>query len=384
MPTLISDTDGKASGATAKAFLVREAHAAGFGDVGVADPAKFGDLAGGRLKAAVAAGHHGEMSWLRTTLDRRSHPHGLWPEARAIVMLGQNYGPARDPMADLTRTDRGVVSVYARGRDYHDVMKGRMKTLAQRFVARYGGDVKVFVDTAPVMEKPLAQSAGIGWQGKHTNLVSRRFGSWLFLGAIFTTLALPADAPHADRCGRCRRCLDVCPTDAFPAPYKLDARRCLAYLTIEAPGMIPRAFRAAMGNRIFGCDDCLAVCPWNRFAQEARDMKIAPPHASDEPPHLADLAGLDDAAFRKRYAGTPVKRLGRERFVRNVMVAVGNAPAGTHESAIREGTADDAPQVRAASAWAARRTMGRAAFAALRDMRLGAEHNSMVRQEWRV
>jgi epoxyqueuosine reductase len=258
-------------------------------------------------------------------------------------------------------------------------MKGRMKTLAQRLVAGFGGDVKVFVDTAPVMEKPLAQLAGIGWQGKHSNLVSRRFGSWLFLGALFTTLDLPADEAHADRCGSCRRCLEVCPTDAFPAPYKLDARRCLAYWTVEAKEMMPRALRPAMGNRIFGCDDCLAVCPWNSFARRTSEAKLAGEEAARP---LAELGELDDAAFRKRFSGTPVKRIGRERFVRNVMIAVGNAAVGDFAPLLARRAADEAPQVRAAAAWAARRSLPQSDLDRLRDERLALEDDPMVRAEW--
>ncbi len=375
MPTSISDTDA------AKRFLLAQAREAGFDEIAVCDPAAIGADMGERLGEALAAGRHGEMAWLDTTRERRAHPKALWSEVNAVVLLALNYGPDHDPLADLAATDRGLISVYAQGRDYHDVMKGRMKTLAGQLVARYGGDVKVFVDTAPVMEKPLAQAAGIGWQGKHTNLVSRRFGSWLFLGALFTTLRLAPDAPHADRCGRCRRCLDICPTNAFPAPYKLDARRCLAYLTVEAPGMIPVEFRAAMGNRIFGCDDCLAVCPWNRFAKTARDMKIAPREANAPAP-LAELAALDEAGFRKRFSGTPVRRLGRERFVRNVMVAVGNARDQRLAPTILARAEDEAPQVRAAAAWAARRTLAPEAWRALAARRLASERDPAVRAEW--
>ncbi|MEM0908897.1 MAG: tRNA epoxyqueuosine(34) reductase QueG [Pseudomonadota bacterium] len=374
MPTSTSSAE------TAKRFLIEDAKALGFDAAGVADPATFGALAGERLDAALADGRHGEMGWLADTAERRRHPRALWDAVQAVVVVGQNYGPAQDPMEDLARIDEGIVSVYARRRDYHDVMKGRLKTLAQRFVARHGGDVKVFVDTAPVMEKPLAAAAGIGWQGKHTNLVSREYGSWLFLGALFTTLALPADAPHVDRCGGCRRCLDVCPTDAFPAPYQLDARRCLAYLTIEAPGMIPAPFRKAMGNRIFGCDDCLAVCPWNRFARTARDLKLAPRDDGTAP--LEELATLTDDAFRKRYSGTPVRRLGRERFVRNVMVAVGNASSAAHDAVIKAGVRDEAPQVRAAAAWAAQRRLPADEYAALAHHALAQERDPAVRAEW--
>jgi epoxyqueuosine reductase len=360
----------------AKRFVIAEARAAGFDEVRVADPAAVGPEVGARLDAALADGHHGDMNWLPETAGRRRHPAALWPEVRSVVMLGMNYGPRRDPLADLSRRDRGVVSVYARGRDYHDVMKGRMKGVGQRLAARYGGDLKVFVDTAPVMEKPLAAAAGVGWQGKHTNLVSRRFGSWLFLGALFTTLPLPADAPHEDHCGSCRRCLDVCPTNAFPAPYRLDARRCLAYWTVEAKTLMPRAFRRAMGNRVFGCDDCLAVCPWNRFAAESREARLA---GEDEPAPLEELAALDDGAFRQRFAGTPVKRIGRARFVRNVMVAAGNA--GLADVAER-GTADEAAEVREAAAWAARETMAPDRYAQLRAARLVAETDEAVRREW--
>lgn len=360
-------------------FAKGEAAALGFDEARVVAASAVGPDLGARLSRALADGHHGDMDWLASTAARRRHPQALWGEVRSILMVAMNYGPSRDPMADLDKREAGVVSVYARGRDYHDVMKGRLKTLAQKLCARWGGDVKVFVDTAPVMEKPLAALAGIGWQGKHTNLVSRRHGSWLFLGALFSTLELAPDAPSADHCGSCRRCLDVCPTDAFPAPYRLDARRCLAYLTIEAKGMIPRAFRAPMGNRIFGCDDCLAVCPWNRFASAAREAKLA---GEAEPAPLAELAALGDGAFRKRYAGTPVKRLGRERFVRNVMVAVGNSAAPALGDLAVRLSADEAPQVRAASAWAARRLLPAERVRALAAERLAKERDGAVRAEW--
>ena len=373
MPTSTSDP------ALAKRDAVADAVAAGFDEARVADPATFGAEHGERLDAAISAGHHGAMGWLAGTVDRRRHPQALWPDARAVLVCAMNYGPRTDPREALRDKGRGALSVYARGRDYHDVMKGRLKGVAQRLVARHGGDVKVFVDTAPVMEKPLAAAAGVGWQGKHTNLVSRRAGSWLFLGSIFTTLPLPADPSEADHCGSCRRCLDVCPTDAFDGPYRLDARRCLAYLTVEAPGMIPRRYRKALGNRIFGCDDCLAVCPWNRFARHASEAKLA---GGEEPAPLAELAALDDAAFRRRYAGTPVKRLGRERFVRNVMVAMGNAGAAADRATIIDRTADEAPQVRAAAVWAAGEVLQGDEFAALRAVRLPQERDGMVIAEW--
>lgn len=280
--------------------------------------------AGARLRAFVALGRQGSMDWLGDRLDERTDPRGLWPEVRSVVMLGMNYGPAGDPLATLSEPGAGNISVYARGRDYHDVLKGRLKEIANLLEARSGAKVKVFVDTAPVMEKPLAAAAGLGWQGKHTNLVSRDFGSWLFLGAIFTTAELPPGAPIEDRCGSCRACLDACPTDAFPAPYQIDARRCISYLTIEHAGPIPHALRPAMGNRIYGCDDCLAACPWNKFAATAREAKLAA-RADLEAPRLADLAALDDAGFRALFSASPVKRIGRERFLRNVAIAIGNS-----------------------------------------------------------
>jgi epoxyqueuosine reductase len=327
-----------------------EALALGFDAVGFA-PAALAPIVRTRLQAFLQAGHHGAMAWLAERAGPRCHPQALWPEARSVICLGLSYAPAEAQLASLGRLDRGTISVHARHRDYHDIVKGRLKHLAQFIVSRFGAAVKVFVDTAPVMEKPLAQQAGLGWQGKHTNLVSRRHGSWLFLGEIYTTLEIPPDAPHADRCGRCTRCLDACPTGAFPAPYRLDATRCIAYLTIEHPGPIPHEFRPALGNRIYGCDDCLAVCPWNRFAAATRAAKLqARPDLID--PKLAELAGLGDAAFRARFAGSPVRRIGRSRFVRNVLMAIGNAgdlsllPAAAHL------LPDPDPVVAEAAAWA--------------------------------
>jgi epoxyqueuosine reductase len=321
------------------------------------------------------------MDWLATTAARRGDPRTLWPEVRAVVMLGVNYGPAGDPLAILTARERGAISVYAQGDDYHDVIKPKLKALARWLVANAGGDVKVFVDTAAVMEKPLAASAGLGWQGKHTNLVSRGFGSWLFLGAIFTTLELPADAPEADHCGHCRACLDVCPTAAFPAPYRLDARRCISYLTIEHKGPIPRELRPLIGNRIYGCDDCLAVCPWNKFAQAGRDARLAA-RAALQAPRLADLAGLDDAAFRALFAKSPVKRTGRDRFVRNVLIAIGNS-GDPGLAAAAEARLDDAsPLVRGAAVWALGRLVGTERVAALAAARRPAERDPAVVDEW--
>ncbi|MDE2005496.1 MAG: tRNA epoxyqueuosine(34) reductase QueG [Rhodospirillales bacterium] len=333
------------------AGLIRaRALALGFDAVGFAR-AELGTEARERLAAFLAAGRHGEMGWMAARAEARAAPRALWPEVVSIISLGLSYAPADDPLAALARRERGVISVYARNRDYHDVLKGRAKHLAQFVVARFGAGVKVFVDTAPVMEKPLARAAGIGWQGKHTNLVSRRHGSWLFLGEIYTTLAIPPDAPHADRCGSCTRCLTACPTDAFPAPYQLDATRCISYLTIEHRGPIPPALRPAMGNRIYGCDDCLAVCPWNRFAAAGREAKLAA-RADLTAPALAELAALDDAGFRARFAGSPIKRIGRDRFARNVAIAIGNSGEAALAPAAARLAADPDPVVAEAGAWA--------------------------------
>jgi epoxyqueuosine reductase len=321
------------------------------------------------------------MDWLAAQPERRGDPQTLWPEVRAVVMLGVNYGPDRDPTAILKQRDRGAISVYAQGDDYHDVIKKRLKGLARWFVAQAGGDVKVFVDTAAVMEKPLAAAAGIGWQGKHTNLVSRRFGSWLFLGALFTTLELPVDHPEDDNCGSCAACLDVCPTAAFPAPYRLDARRCISYLTIEHEGPIPRELRPLMGNRIYGCDDCLAVCPWNKFAQEGHEAKLAG-RAVLAAPALGELAQLDDAGFRKLFARTAVKRTGRDRFVRNVLIAIGNSRDPALAVAAARLLDDPAVGVRGAAVWAAARLVSPQVFADLAARYRTAETDPSVREEW--
>ena len=347
------------AGARARDAIRAKALASGFDAVGFA-PAELGPEARDRLGAFLAAGHHGDMGWLADRADQRAHPRALWAEARSVVALGLSYAPEGDPLATLARPSRGNISVYARNRDYHDVVKGRLKHLAAFIASRFGPgapgapEVKVFVDTAPVMEKPLAQSAGLGWQGKHTNLVSRAHGSWLFLGEIYTTLALPPDPPHADRCGSCARRMAACPTAAFPAPYRLDATRCISYLTIEHRGPIPHALRPLMGNRIYGCDDCLAACPWNRFARAAAEPKL---RARDDltAPGLADLAALDDAGFRARFAGSPVKRIGRDRFVRNVLVAIGNSADPALLPSARRLLADPDPVVAEAAAWAVAR-----------------------------
>jgi epoxyqueuosine reductase len=332
-----------------------------------------------RLSAFLQAGHHGEMDWMADRAAWRADPQGMWPAARSVIMLGVNYGPEQDPLTILQQRDRAAISVYAQGDDYHDVVKKKLKALAGHIFQTFGAEVKVFVDTAPVMEKPLAQKAGLGWQGKHTNLVSREFGSWLFLGSIFTTLELPPDAAEDDHCGNCHACLDICPTDAFPAPYRLDARRCISYLTIENKGPIPREFRAQMGNRIYGCDDCLAVCPWNKFASAASEMKLA---ARDElkSARLSDLAMLDDAGFRALFRKSPVKRIGRDRFLRNVMIAIGNSGDAALADAARRALDDASPLVRGAAVWALSRLLPPEAFAAL--ARTVQESDEDVRREW--
>jgi epoxyqueuosine reductase len=332
-------------------------------------------------RAFVEAGRHGTMGWLAREPDRRAAPRGLWPEARSAVVVAMNYGPAHDPMAVLEEPDRAAISVYAQHRDYHDVVKGRLKELAGWLQRRTGEAVKVFVDTAPLLEKPLAERAGIGWQGKHTNLVSRRFGSWLFLGEILTAAVLEPDAAERDHCGNCRRCLDVCPTDAFPRPYELDARRCISYLTIEHKGPIPRTFRAAMGNRVYGCDDCLAVCPWNKFAAVAQEAKLQAREDLKAPP-LGELLALDDAAFRRLFSGSPIKRIGRDRFVRNVLIAAGNSGDAGLLVGIDPLLADPAPVVRGAAVWACRRLAPADVVERLRDTHLPGEGDSEVRDEW--
>ncbi len=337
--------------------------------------------AGAHLAAFLADGRHGTMDWMARNAAARAAPRALWPQARSVVVLGANYAPADDPGEQCARASCGAISVYAQGDDYHDVLKAKLKRLGVFLHERFGAEVKVFVDTAPVMEKPLAQAAGLGWQGKHTNLVSRAFGSWLFLGCVFTTLELAPDAPEPDHCGQCRRCLDVCPTAAFTAPYEIDARRCISYLTIEHKGHIAQEFRAAMGNRIYGCDDCLAVCPWNKFAQDARESRFHARDALKSPP-LAALAALDDAGFRALFRGSPVKRIGRDRFVRNVLIAIGNcgdsALAGSAESLL----GDASPLVRAMAVWALSRLVDRASLRALAETAAPQETDPDVLREW--
>jgi epoxyqueuosine reductase len=352
------------------------------------DPVRFAAATlapqiGARYRAALASGHHGTMDWLAREPERRVSPDALWPAARTAIVCGLNYGPDRDPLPELAAADRGYVSVYARHRDYHDVLKGRLKELAGWIASRFAAEVKVFVDTAPILEKPLAQRAGLGWQGKHTNLVSRGFGSWLFLGEILTDLELPADAPEGDHCGSCRRCLDICPTNAFPAPYRLDARRCISYLTIEHRGPIPRALRPLLGNRIYGCDDCLAVCPWNKYAQASRELKLKAREDLVATP-LAELARLDDAAFRLRFAGSPVKRIGRERFVRNTLIAIGNSGEPGLAAEAEALLEDASPLVRGAAVWALARLVPAERMRHLRATFEKRETDAEVRAEWAV
>jgi epoxyqueuosine reductase len=367
--------------ATVKESIRDRALAAGFDAVGFAAP-DLGGEAAEALREFLANGYHGDMGWLAAKADRRAVPRALWPEVKSILVVGANYGPASDPLAALDRSGTGAVSVYAQGRDYHDVLKKRLRALAGWLDRTYGCGVKLFVDTAPVMEKPLAELAGIGWQGKHTNLVSRAFGSWLFLGTVYTTLALEADPPEADHCGACRQCLDVCPTQAFPVPYRMDARRCISYLTIEHEGHIAAEFRAAMGNRIYGCDDCLAVCPWNKFARRTAHDEFLP-RVELIAPKLADLARLDDAAFREVFSGSAIKRLGRDRFVRNVLIALGNSGDLGAIPVVESLICDPAPLVRAMAAWALGR-LAPARFATLRSRALATERDEAVRAEWRA
>ncbi|WP_163272213.1 tRNA epoxyqueuosine(34) reductase QueG [Chelativorans alearense] len=363
-----------------RAFIEKEARAAGFDAVAVTAPDAT-PMASARLAHFLREGRHGSMAWMEETAMRRARPRTLWPEVRSVIMLGMNYGPEEDPLPLLERKDRAAISVYAQNRDYHDVVKGRLKEIAGKLAARCHADVKVFVDTAPVMEKPLAEAAGLGWQGKHTNLVSRELGSWLFLGSIFTTAEIPPDAPERDHCGSCRACLDICPTDAFPAPYQLDARRCISYLTIEHKGPIPREFREKMGNRIYGCDDCLAVCPWNKFARTASEAKLK---ARDDlkAPRLEGLLELDDAAFRAFFSGSPIKRIGRDRFIRNVLIAAGNSGDAGLVPACERLLRDDSPLVRGVAVWALSRLMDRQAFVALTRQEQADETDGEVMAEW--
>ena len=363
------------------ARLSAKARELGFADCGVAR-ADAAPRTAERLRQWLGEGMHGDRIWMEARAQHRERPTGLWPEVKSVIALGMSYAPAGDPLALAGEGERGRISVYAQGADYHDVVKRALKALARWLVAEApGADVKVFVDTAPVMEKPLAEAAGLGWQGKHSNLVSRDHGSWLFLGAIYTTLELVPDAPGRDRCGSCDACQRACPTDAFPAPYRLDARRCISYLTIEHAGPIPHAFRAAMGNRIYGCDDCLAVCPWNKFAVAAQANRAFAPRAELAAPGLADLLALDDAGFRQVFSGSPIKRIGRDRMVRNCLVAAGNSGAAALVEPVARLLGDAAPVVRGAAIWALAR-LDRDRWVLERAARAAGEADEIVRGEW--
>lgn len=335
-----------------------------------------------RLREFVSAGYHGQMGWMEDTLERRVHPTAMWPDARSAIVFGLNYGPDHNPLDDLRETDKASISAYAKGKDYHDLIKKRLKQFARIFASETDEEVKVFVDTAPLMEKPLAAQSGLGWQGKHTNLVSREYGSWMFLGVMLTTAELTPDSAETDHCGSCRACLDVCPTHAFPAPYQLDARRCISYLTIEHDGPIPKEFRNKMGNRIYGCDDCLAVCPWNKFAQETREMKFAA-NAMTDLPDLETLAMLDEESFRDQFKGSPVKRIKRRRFLRNVLIAIGNSRNERFVPSVIRLLGDEEPLVRGAAVWALAR-LDTEAFEDQKALRKEAEQDAEVLAEWSI
>lgn len=365
-----------------KQALIDVARREGFDDIGITAP-----QIAARNKAALSrfieAGWHGDMGWMEEKQQRRLDPAHLWPDAKSIIMLAMNYGPGEDPLPALERRSNGVISVYAQGKDYHDIIKKKLKNTARWLVAETGAEVKVFVDTAPVMEKPLGMTAGIGWQGKHTNLVNRQLGSWIFLGAIFTTHPFEPDASEVDHCGSCKKCLTICPTDAFPAPYQLDARRCISYLTIEHKGPIPRALRPAIGNRIYGCDDCLAICPWNKFAVKASEQRFQGREGTKNPP-LAELLAMDDDAFRARFKGTPIKRTGRDRFLRNCLIAAGNGQDKALAEPVARHLQDENPLLRGAAIWAYHRLAEAQTFTATRQNLQPKEHNKMVLEEWQA
>lgn len=365
---------------SAKELIRTMALSAGFDAVGFA-PAQLPKSARDGLQSFLSHHHHGDMGWMETRAAERSQPDILWPAARSIIVLGHNYGPELNPLERLKNQNNGVISVYALNRDYHDIIKKKLRALAEKIAQEFSCDARIFVDTAPVMEKPIAAQTAVGWQGKHTCVVSREFGSWLFLGEIFTTLDIPPDAPETTHCGSCSRCIDICPTRAFPTAGMLDARRCISYLTIEHKGHIAPEFRRAIGNRIYGCDDCLAVCPWNKFAETARESAY---HARAElaGPALADLLALDDAAFRALFSKSPVKRTGRNRFIRNVLIAAGNSGNAALIHPITTLLYDDSPLVRAMAVWACSRLMNRAEFATLRETHAPQENDTDVQTEW--
>lgn len=366
--------------AAAKAAIRAKALAIGFDLVGFA-PAEIGKQPREALAEYLRRGHHGDMAWMADTFERRASPQGLWPDTRSVVVLGLNYGPKGDALALLERPERANISVYARNRDYHDTVKKRLKVLARWMVETFPCEVKVFVDTAPVLEKELAARSGIGWRGKHSVVLSREFGNWLVLGEVYTTLELPPDAPEKDHCGSCSACMTACPTDAFDGPYKVDARRCISYLTIEHKGHIDEEFRAPMGNRVYGCDDCLAVCPWNKFAQQSLEADFMP-RVELTLPRLTDLAELDDAGFRQVFSTSPVKRVGRDRFLRNVLIALGNCGDPGVLPTVRRRLDDDSPLVRAMAIWALGRLAAPAEFARERAARLPGESDQEVAREW--
>jgi epoxyqueuosine reductase len=360
-------------------FLKSEAKAHSFDVVCIASPDAV-SAAGEHLRKFVALGRHGDMAWMKDELDRRADPRTLWPEVKSIAMFGLNYGPSDDPLESLKHCDHATISVYARNKDYHQLIKGRLKTIAGRLKKLTKAEVKVFVDTAPVMEKPLAAAAGLGWQGKHTNLVSKELGSWLFLGSIFSAAEIKPNEPESDACGSCRACLDICPTNAFPAPYQLDARRCISYLTIEHEGPIPHEFRPLMGNRVYGCDDCLAVCPWNKFAETARETKLRA-RADLKSPPLSQLLALDDNTFRSFFSGSAIKRIGRNRFMRNVLIAAGNSGSQTLLPNVTPHLTDPEPLVRGAAIWALSRIASKVQFEHAR-LAASAETDQSVLAEW--
>ncbi len=382
MQISISDSGKHFEADELKNWLKSRAAAEGFGKLGVTGPAAL-RTSQDQLYSFLEAGFHGEMGWLAANREKRGDPKILWSDVQSIVMLGFNYAPTANPLAALERRSNAAISVYAQGADYHDVMKGKLKSIAGDFARISGAEVKIFVDTAPVMEKPLAQAAGIGWQGKHTNLVARDYGSWLFIGAIFTNAALPEDAGEKNYCGACQRCLDICPTSAFLGPYRMDARRCISYLTIEHKSQIPREFRRAIGNRVYGCDDCLAVCPWNKFAQQGQEARFAARSGADNPP-LAELLALDDASFRTRFAGSPIKRIGRNRFLRNILIATGNSGDKTLLTQAIVLLGDASPLVRGMAIWAVARLLAddETQFLQIKAQHHGTEADDEVRKEW--
>ena len=365
-----------------KSALKSQAHIEGFDQVGITK-AELPNLNKVALNEFLEFNWHGDMLWMEEKKLWRENPKELWPEAKTIIMLAMNYGPEHNPLPELEKTQNGVLSCYAKGKDYHDIVKKKLKNLARWFVSETGAEVKVFVDTAPVMEKPLAMQAGLGWQGKHTNMVSKKIGSWTFLGAIFTTHELEVDEPEPDHCGTCRKCLDICPTNAFPNAYQLNASKCISYLTIEHQGMIPQEFRSKMGNRIYGCDDCLAICPWNKFAKTASETRFLAREDIDNPP-LNELLKLDDEAFRKRFSGTPIKRTGRNRFIRNCLVAAGNSKDVNLRAVIEPLLDDESPLVRGTAIWALKQLLPKEVFTKLKQTGIVKEKDPLVISEWHI